>query len=112
MRYDPYMPSTDALALLAADDDDYHALIRDLLICDDLLTLHDFEPETRRDDDAYHPTTRAIFELIRSLDRESLSRLRLDYSLCPLHAIDYAICFDDDDAECSAIRACFPNHDT
>lgn len=49
---------------------------------------------------------------IRALDTQSLSLLRLDESLCPLHATDYAICFDDDDPTCAAIRACFPNHDT
>lgn len=35
-----------------------------------------------------------------------------DYSLCPAHRIDYAICFDDDDPDCTQIRACFPSHDT
>ena len=46
------------------------------------------------------------------LNRDAISQLRLSDSLCPLHACDYAICFDDDDAECAAIRSCFPNHDT
>lgn len=41
-----------------------------------------------------------------------LSMLCLDYSLCPMHNIDYAICFDDLDPDCAAIRACFPHHDT
>lgn len=44
--------------------------------------------------------------------RQTLSLLLLDFSLCPMHAIDYAICFDDDDADCAAIRALFPSHDT
>lgn len=44
--------------------------------------------------------------------RQSLSLLALDYSLCPLHMIDYAICFDDNDPDCAQIRAYFPNHDT
>lgn len=43
---------------------------------------------------------------------DALSQLCLDNSLCPMHQLDYAICFDDDDAECAAIRACFPSHDT
>lgn len=47
-----------------------------------------------------------------NLDRETLTALRLDYSLCPLHATDYAICFDDDDDECATIRAIHPSHDT
>ena len=44
--------------------------------------------------------------------RQSLSELRLRDSLCPMHAIDYAICFDDDDPDCATIRAFFPCHDT
>jgi hypothetical protein len=43
---------------------------------------------------------------------QQLSTLRLDFSLCPMHAIDYAICFDDDDDACRTIRAFFPIHDT
>jgi len=41
-----------------------------------------------------------------------LSMLALEQSLCPMHLIDYAACFDDDDSECATIRAFFPNHDT
>ena len=41
-----------------------------------------------------------------------LSLMRLEFSLCPLHHCDYAICFDDDDPECATIRTLFPNHDT
>jgi len=44
--------------------------------------------------------------------RQSLSLLALDNSLCPMHMIDYAICFDDDDPDCAMIRAFFPSHDT
>jgi hypothetical protein len=97
---------TDRLAAIASADDDSHMVIRELLIDDDLayalaLTL-----------DYPLVSTTLILELIRSLDRDALSLLRLDYSLCPLHARDYAICFDDDDAECAAIRDCFPSHDS
>lgn len=51
---------------------------------------------------------KAIFEL----DRESLTELALEHSLCPLHLCDYAICFDDERDECSAIRTIHPSHDT
>lgn len=45
--------------------------------------------------------------------RDDLSNLLLSYSLCPMHAIDFAICFDDDDPECAQIRQIFPySHDT
>lgn len=43
---------------------------------------------------------------------EFITAMLLDNSLCPMHAIDYAICFDDDDDECAAIRAIHPSHDT
>lgn len=43
---------------------------------------------------------------------ERMTALLLDNSLCPMHAIDYAICFDDDDPDCAAIRAIHPSHDT
>src|SRR6478752_1136209 len=35
---------------------------------------------------------------------ERMTAMLLDNSLCPMHAIDYAICFDDDDPDCAAIR--------
>jgi hypothetical protein len=45
--------------------------------------------------------------------RGDLSNIAIELSLCPLHFCDWAACFDDDDAECSQIRAIFPhNHDT
>lgn len=43
---------------------------------------------------------------------QTLSELLLSFSLCPMHAIDYAICFDDDDDECAILRRYFPQHDT
>lgn len=45
-------------------------------------------------------------------DRDTLTQLALDHSLCPLHFIDYAICFDDDNPDCAAIRMIHPDHDT
>lgn len=44
--------------------------------------------------------------------REQLTEVALALSLCPLHLRDYAICFDDEDPECAAIRAVHPGHDT
>lgn len=44
--------------------------------------------------------------------RHDLSMLALDQSLCPVHMIDYAICFDDDNPDCAQIREYFPSHDT
>lgn len=89
-------------SMLALDNDysDLSITLRALLIDDDATDLPaaDFAP--------------LLLAAIRELDTHSLSMLRLDFSLCPLHAIDYAICFDDDDPDCAAIRAAFPNHDT
>lgn len=45
--------------------------------------------------------------------RDEMSTLAISLSLCPMHFCDWASCFDDDDAECSQIRAIFPyGHDT
>lgn len=43
---------------------------------------------------------------------ELITELALSLSLCPLHRIDYAICFDDENAECAQIRMIHPTHDT
>lgn len=53
-----------------------------------------------------------VREYIINLDRERLTQMLLDDSLCPLHRIDYAICFDDEDEECASIRTIHPDHDS
>lgn len=44
--------------------------------------------------------------------KEEFTTLALSLSLCPMHLLDYAICFDDDTPECAAIRIIHPSHDT
>jgi hypothetical protein len=44
--------------------------------------------------------------------RETITELALSDSLCPIHFVDYAICFDDQFPECSQVREIHPNHDT
>lgn len=44
--------------------------------------------------------------------REKLTAELLAESLCPLHRVDYAICFDDQNLECAAIRTIHPSHDS
>lgn len=44
--------------------------------------------------------------------REKLTQRLLEDSLCPLHRIDYAICFDDDNPDCVGVRIIHPSHDT
>jgi hypothetical protein len=61
--------------------------------------------------DLMHDITAAMPHDIESL-RHRLSMLALDLSLCPMHFIDYAICFDDEIDECALIRTYFPRHDT
>jgi hypothetical protein len=115
------MITTDAIDALL-DDESAAMLIRALMIdidtpfsdLDDMLAdMHD-APYT---DDALNDLRNTIIDLQReSRDprtaRETLTDLALRLSLCPLHMIDYAICFDDDDAECAAIRTIHPSHDT
>lgn len=76
------------------------------------------ENDSREAIDFCHSDARyEIRELItRLIDNEYarsfISTLALEMSLCPMHLVDYAICFDDDNAECAAIRSIFPDHDT
>jgi hypothetical protein len=45
--------------------------------------------------------------------RDLVSEMAMSLSLCPVHFIDWAICFDDEDPECGQVRAIFPqSHDT
>lgn len=45
--------------------------------------------------------------------RDEYSEFAMGMSLCPLHFLDWAICFDDENPECSQIREVFPvGHDT
>ena len=45
--------------------------------------------------------------------RDDLSEIAMGLSLCPMHFIDWAACFDDDEPSCAQIRAIFPyHHDT
>ena len=104
-------------------------ILRDLLIADDderLIDCFDIDYYSDPANIASDPAKPAIDapalanELIALLDAirispyhmHELSLMRLEFSLCPLHHCDYAICFDDDDPECATIRTLFPNHDT
>lgn len=50
------------------------------------------------------------------MSRELATEVALAQSLCPVHFIDYAICFDDEvhgvNDECSQVRLIHPLHDT
>jgi hypothetical protein len=56
---------------------------------------------------------RRAHDVICSLTRDDLSNLLMSHSLCPIHAVDWAICFDDEPEDCAQVRAIFPiSHDT
>ena len=100
----------DAITALDATTDDLASLaIRDAMIND--LDDSDLRALSADYDISAH-LLRPILNAILSLSRDDLSTLRLSFSLCPLHNIDYAICFDDDNPNCQIIRAIFPSHDT
>ena len=63
-----------------------------------------------------------IAEIVEAVDtlkgyeyggRDKLSDVAMNLSLCPVHMIDWAICFDDVTPSCYQIREIFPHgHDT
>jgi hypothetical protein len=102
------MTNNHSLALAMIDiicthDDAADFTLRQLLIDIDYT---DFDPDF---DSEYRSILR---DCLIALDTHTLSLMRLDHSLCPMHHCDYAICFDDDDTDCANIRSLFPNHDT
>jgi hypothetical protein len=54
------------------------------------------------------------FEFLEDLARDDLTDLCIQrLSLCPIHRVDWAICFDDQPADCAQIRYIYPcSHDT
>lgn len=100
MTNSPILP-TDAIIALIADDDTRYADTRELIIDRDSADLES-------DDLDFLDMMRTRID---DLSRDDLTDLALRFSLCPLHFCDYAICFDDDDDECAAIRTIHPSHD-
>lgn len=88
----------------------------------DLLIDRDATASAPRADDPFpldapdfiYDALRALLAMIDAAPYQTdrMTALLLDNSLCPMHAIDYAICFDDDDPDCAAIRTIHPSHDT
>ena len=108
----------DTLNRISALDDprcDISIAIRCLLIdrnCDNFDDCPDAQPHLADIRTALAAIDARIAYPYAESARHALSDLLLSYSLCPMHAIDYAICFDDDTDECATIRAYFPIHDT
>jgi hypothetical protein len=114
------MIPTDAMTALL-DDSASATAIRALLIhidtpsnelIDEMIDDTDAMPiaDAFHNIDALRATCRDLLD--DPHNRETLTDIALALSLCPMHLIDYAICFDDDDAECAAIRIIHPSHDT
>jgi hypothetical protein len=81
--------------------DDAQAMMRDMIIDENPIPSPNASIlETR------------IHHALNGIRGNAFSNLALFFSLCPMHLVDYAICFDDNDVECIAIRECFPDHDT
>lgn len=87
----------------------------------DLLIDRNYSPTINTDDPLLSDPDYPFYDMLRALlamidaapyQTDSMTALLLDNSLCPLHAIDYAICFDDDDPDCAQIRTIHPSHDT
>lgn len=93
------------------EDDDLNDFIRELLIGQRYLDpeglLHAYGIT-----EVDSPIAQDYVDRLKALDREGLTTLALSQSLCPLHFVDYAICFDDLDPQCEAIRKVHPDHDT
>lgn len=112
------MNLTDAINAMIDNDDAINFATRSLLI-DSTDIAAAIDAANDYDDNAYAADRRrAALTMIAALielaadDAETMTDLLLAYSLCPMHAIDYAICFDDDDADCAAIRLIHPSHDS
>jgi hypothetical protein len=112
---------TQRIDTLIADDDDCakSSTLRALMIaiCNDTPIEHalaEIAYDAEMLDTTIAPELAHLIEslLINEYARESLTEIALSLSLCPLHFIDYAICFDDNDAECAQIRMIHPSHDT
>lgn len=105
---DAAITAINAIAKLPDDDASIYIAIRNRLIDDSPSDNPNIHP-------ALAATIHSCISLLESdsiYARHALSDLCLNYSLCPLHRIDYAICFDDRDSECANIRICFPIHDS
>lgn len=107
--------SRDALATiesLTANDDHAQFTFR-MLMTDPDMPISDMPADLRPANATIADLRRALKTIIADpYSRDELTDLALADSLCPLHFIDYAACFDDDDDECAQIRTIHPSHDT
>lgn len=99
------------------DDVSRSATIRNMLIVagnegPSAISLDDLDEETPAGE-FYDLVTAVTAIFSYEYGRDEVSQLAMDLSLCPMHFVDWAICFDDEDPTCEQIRAVFPHsHDT
>jgi hypothetical protein len=112
--------------ITALDDDIARMTLRDMMIAtatydDKSLDYNDddFDASSADDDefaliDACERELRNDYQTLLNdaHARDILTHIALATSLCPMHLCDYAICFDDRNAECAPIRLIHPSHDT
>ncbi len=109
---------------LAMETSSGRAALRQILIVepstyDEILS---FGADNLDEEDQRAMSVTDIAEIVEAVDtlkgykyggRDKLSDVAMNLSLCPLHMIDWAICFDDQPIECAQIRTIFPtSHDT
>ena len=107
-------------ALLDANaDSDFHSIAARLMLIYPAYSYADFShfdfdssefSETQYNE--LHELLSPLFDHPNDAMISLRSTLALEFSLCPIHLIDYAICFDDETPECAQIRDAFPTHDT
>jgi hypothetical protein len=116
-------PPADTRGLYWNPDNIYDAPFRDMLIdigngahngVNDWLAING--PDAVSDYDCDLEMLRLLYTATEYLwthdDREAFTDWALSQSLCPVHFVDYAICFDDENPECEQVRAIHPSHDT
>lgn len=111
----------DADGKYAPDDAHDHAAsaFRYCLILAGNDEAFDADPPRGEFDENEAPFAKELYDLLLVVmgyefgGTEAMTRFAIDDSLCPVHFIDWAICFDDEDPDCAQVRAIYPNcHDT
>ena len=63
------------------------------------------------------PTAKRLAELLDTIYGDTFAKqfttlLALEYSICPVHIVDYIMCFQDNEPGCDQIREYFPDRDS
>lgn len=106
-------PRTDEIDRLGRDID-FESDFRNLLIAFGNDPTLDLAEHLALDcDSGRYLDLRRAYEVLRAATRDELTDLAIADSLCPIHFVDWAICFDDEPADCAQVRLIMPRrHDT